>query len=155
MDRVDGHLAPHPVAAGYLGRQAGQGHDGVHGVGPGLAPEEGVHAAHGRAHHQPEALDPEPLGDQGALGDDHVGVVVVGEFGVQPVRGLGRFAVPDAVGEDDEVAVGVQQAAGGEQHVGELGLEELAARSSRAMQDQHGVGDVALRVLAAGPGSGN
>ena len=70
---------PHPVAAGDLRRQARERHQRVHEVRIALAPQPGVHAAHRRAHHEPQVVDAEALGDQPVLRLDHVVVAVARE----------------------------------------------------------------------------
>ena len=57
----------------------------------------------------------------------------------------------DAVGQDDEVFRGIEQAAGPEQHAGELRPQELVPVAAGAVQDQHRVVDVAVRVAMGAP----
>ena len=45
-DRLHGHVAPHTVAPGDLDGQAGEGRQRVGELRVGLAPDEGLHAAH-------------------------------------------------------------------------------------------------------------
>ena len=52
----------------------------------------------------------------------------------------------NAVGKDDEVAIRVQELPGTEELPGKLRLEELLARAARAVKNQNGVCDAALRV---------
>ena len=60
-------------------------------------------SAHGRAHDEAQVIDLQALGDQQPLAFHHVGVAVLREFRVQPVAGLRRLAVTDAVGQHDEI----------------------------------------------------
>ena len=64
-------------------------------------------------------LDAEAFGDQPVLRVDHVVIVVLRELGAQPVGRLGRFAVADRVGQDDEVFLRVERLARAEQFAGE------------------------------------
>ncbi len=145
-DRVHGHLAPHAIAAGDLHGVAGQRHQAVHVAGVGLGPDEALHAAHGGADDQAQVVDAEALGQQLVLGQDHIVVVVFGEPGVQPVRGLGRLPVADGVRDDDVPARHIEQPARGEQHAGELGPDEGLAGSACAVQDDHRIGDAPRRI---------
>ena len=135
---------PGPVPARDLGRQRGQRQQGVHELRVRLAPEPGVHPAHRGAHHQPQVIDLQPLGHQPVLGLDHVPVAVAGEAGAEPVAGLARPAVPDAVGEDEVVAGRVERLALAEELARELGPEEIGPAAGRPVQDEHGVADLAV-----------
>jgi hypothetical protein len=64
LDRVDRHLAPHPVAAGDLHCVAGEGRQSLGETGMGLSPDEGMHAAHRGAEDQLEPSHAQPLGQQ-------------------------------------------------------------------------------------------
>ena len=130
-DRIDDHLAQHAVAAGDLDGQAGERHQGVHEVGIGVAPDPGVHAAHGGAHDEAEVIDFQAFGEQLVLRPHHVAVAVLGEAHVQAVARAAGFAVADAVGEDDEVGRGVEELAGAEELAGELLAEKAAAVAAR------------------------
>ncbi len=94
------------------------------------------------------------LGEQLVLGLDHVVVVVVWEVRVQAVGGLGRLAVADAVGEHDEIARRVEQAAGREQHLRELRPDEVLALAAGAVQDHHRIDHMAGGVAPRGPEGG-
>jgi len=55
--------------------------------------------------------------------------------------------VADVVGQDDEVARGVEQLAGAKENVCKLRRKELASGASGTVQDQNGVGDIAAGVF--------
>ena len=92
-------------------------------------PQPGVHAAHRRAHHQPQVVHLQAFRQQPVLGLDHVVVAVAREPRAQAVARLARLAVADVVGQDDEVLRGVERLAGAEQLAGEAVGEELRAAS--------------------------
>jgi hypothetical protein len=52
----------------------------------------------------------------------------------------------NAVGQHDEVFLCIQQTAGREQYISELGLEELVPIVTGSVQDHHGVGNTAGAV---------
>ena len=54
--------------------------------------------------------DAEGFGDQPVLEVDDVAIVIIGEFGFQAIARLARLPMPDAIGEDQVVAVGVEGA---------------------------------------------
>ncbi len=87
------------------------------------------------------------------LGPDHVPIAIFREAGVQAVAGLGRFPVAEVVGQDDEVARGVERLAFAKQFGGEdvargTLANEAAAFAAGAVQDEHGVLHDALVVAA-------
>ena len=145
-DGFHGHAAPEAIAAGDLYGKAGEGHERVHEVGIGFAPDERVHAAHGRAGDEAEVVHLEAVGEEEMLRGDHVVVVVMREMGAEAVAGFGGFAVADAVGKDDEVFGGVEKLAGIEEFVGVEGREELMAGAAGTVEDEDGVVHMALRV---------
>ena len=110
-------------------------------------PQPRVHAAHRRAHHQPQVVHLQAFGQQAVLRLDHVGVAVAREPRAQAVARLARRAVADVVRQDDEVLRGVEQLAGAEQLAGEAVGEELRAAPGRAVHDQHGIAHDAGGVL--------
>ncbi len=112
-----------------------------------LAPHPGVHAAHRRAHDQPQVIDLQSFGEQAVLRFDHVGVAVLRKLRAQAVAGFGGLAVPDAVGQHDEVASGVERLSGAKQLTRELGPDELRAAAAGAVTDEHGIAHDALGVL--------
>ncbi len=114
----------------------------------GLAPDEAVHAAHRGADDQPGVIHAQAFGQQLVLGLDHVVVVVVGKARVQPIRRLGGLAVADAVREDHEIALRVEQAAGGQQHAGELRADQAVAAAAGAVQGHDRVDHMAGGVPA-------
>ena len=59
------HAPPGAVAARDLPRQAGERHPGVGEVRIARRPQPGVHAAHRRAHHQPQVVRPAGLRSPG------------------------------------------------------------------------------------------
>ena len=136
-DRIDDQPPHHPVAARHRRRLGRHGREGVHEIRIFRAPQPGVHAAHRIADHQAQVADAEALLEQAILGVDHVGVVVPGEFRLEAVGGPGRFAVADAVREDDVVLGGVERLAGPEQLAGEGGRQHAGRRARRAVQHQH------------------
>ena len=142
-DGLDGHVAHHAVAAGDLDGQAGEGREGVGEIGIGLAPDEGLHAAHGGAEDEAQVIDVQAVGEHGVLGGDHVVVVVVGEVHAEAVGGLAGLAVADVVGEDDEVFGDVEGLAGAEEDVGEDRVEEGVSVAAGAVEEEDGVIDVA------------
>ena len=79
----------------------------------------------------------ETFAEQAVLGVDHVGVIVLREFYLHAVRGLGAFAVADAVWNDDEIPGCVERLARAEQFSGEGGREHVCRRAAATMQDQH------------------
>ncbi len=146
FDGVDGHVAHHAVAAGEGGGETGKGGEGVHELRVGFAPDEALHAAHGGAEDKAEVIDVQALGEHDLLRANHVVVVVVGEVHVQAVGGLGRLAMTDVVGEDEEVLRDVEGFAGAEEDVGEDGVEERVGVAAGAVEEEDGVVGVALRV---------
>jgi hypothetical protein len=104
-----------------------------------LAPQPGVHAAHGSTHHEPQVVDPEALGDEPELCLDHVPVAVPRETRVEPVGRLARLPVTDPVGQDDEEPRRVQRLAGPKKLAPELLPHELTAATRGPVQDEHGV----------------
>ena len=138
-----GHVAPHAVAAGEFDGEAGEGGEGVGELGVGLAPDEGLHAAHGGAEDEAEVIDVEAFGEHGVLGGDHVVVVVLGEVHAEAVGGFGGLAVADVVGEDEEVLCDVEGLAGAEEDVGEDGVEEGVGVAAGAVEEEDGVVGVA------------
>jgi hypothetical protein len=134
-----------------LRRQAGQRHQRIHEIGVTFAPHPGLHAAHRRAHDQPQVIHPEALGEQPVLRIHHVVVAIAREFRAQAIAGLRRLAVADAVGHHDEVLVRVQDLPGAEQFAGEFGADELRTTAARAVSDEHGVAHDALRILCGLP----
>ena len=124
-DRVDNCAPPDAVAAGNLRRQARQRHQRIHEIGMAFAPEPGVHAAHRRAHHEPQVIDFEAFGEQAIVGLDHVAVAVVRKAGVQPVARPARMAVTDPVGQDEEVPRGIKQLSLAEELAGKLRPKKL------------------------------
>src|SRR5450759_705144 len=91
-------------------------------------------------------IDNQTVGDQPILRLDHVDVAVMGECRVQAVARLARLPVPDAVGENDEIATRIEQLPAAEQRAGEFGPNKLCAASTRSMQDQDRVAHYPLRV---------
>src|SRR5437879_11044059 len=78
---------------------------------------------------------------------DHVFIVVVQESLLQSVASLRRIPVTNADGENDEVAVRVQELPGTEELPSKLLLEELLTRAAGTVKNQNGVCDAALRVV--------
>ena len=95
-----------------------------------LAPDPGLHAAHGIADHEAQVLHAQALGHQAVLREHHVVVVVAREFRAQAVGGLGRFPGAERVGQDDVVAARVERLARPEQLAGEV-LGRACSRPSR------------------------
>src|SRR5438093_3937222 len=69
----------------------------------------------------------------------HVGVVVVRKLPAQSVARLARFAVADAVGDDDEVLARIEKAARLEEHAFKVIVEKLLRRPASAVKDQHDI----------------
>ena len=84
-------------------------------VGIHLAPDPAVHRAHRGPEDQAQMVDLQPISEQRVLRADHVVVGVVGEPRMEAVAWLARFAVADAVGQDDEIARRIEQLARPEQ----------------------------------------
>src|SRR3954465_4156412 len=95
-----------------------------------LSPNPGVHAAHGGAHHQPQMIYAQALGQEPVLSLDHVQIAVVWEFGMEAVARLARLAVADAIGGNDVILCDVQWLSRIKQLPGEFGTRELAAAAS-------------------------
>jgi hypothetical protein len=93
--------------------------------------------AHGIADHEPQMLDAEPLGDEPIMRIDHVVVVVFRKCGLRPVGWLQRFAVADAVGNDDVVFRRIERLAGSEHLAGKGWREHRRRRAAGAVQHQH------------------
>ena len=81
------------------------------------------------------------------LAPNHVVVIVLGEAHAEAVRGPGALAVADVIGEDQEVARDVERLAGAEEHVGEDAVEERMRVAAGAVQEEHGVVDLACAVV--------
>ena len=129
-----------------------QRHQGVHELRVGLPPQPGVHSAHRGAHHQPQVIDLQPFGHQPVLSLDHVLVPVTREAGVEPVAGLARPPVTDAVGQDDVVPCRVERLPLAEEFARELGSEEACPAAGGPVQDQDRVADdPRARPSAAAP----
>ena len=86
-----------------------------------FAPEPGVHAAHGCAHHQPRMVRAQPVRNQAILRFHHVEVSVMRKLGVHPIARLARFAMPDPVRQHDEKLRRVQRLLSAKEFAGELG----------------------------------
>jgi len=145
-DGLHRHVAPHAVAAGELDGEAGEGSKCVGELGEGLAPDEGLHAAHGGAEDEAEMVDVETVGEHGVLGGDHVVVVVLREVHVEAVGGFAGVALADVVGEDDEEFCDVEWLARAEEDVGEDGIEERVGVAAGAVEEKDGVVGVAGSV---------
>src|ERR1700694_855659 len=91
-------------------------------------------------------VDTQTLGDQPILRLDHVDVAVMGECRVQAVARLARLPMPDAIGENDEIASRIEQLPGAEQRAREFRPNELRAASTRSMQDEDRVAYNPLRI---------
>jgi hypothetical protein len=147
-DRVDDRLAPDAVAAGDLRREAGERHERIHELRMLLAPQPGVHAAHGGAHDEPRMVHLQPLGEQQVLRLHHVVVGVVREVSVQAIARLARLAMPDAVGQHDEITCGIERLTGTEQLPGEFIAHQAPTVAAGAMHDEHRVTHHAMGVRA-------
>jgi hypothetical protein len=121
----------------HLGRLRGHRHQRVHEARIFAAPDPGVHAAHRVADHEPEMLDAEPFGEQPIMRIDHVLVIILREHRLHAVRRLRRFAVADAVGNDDVVFRRIERLAGAEQFAAEIRRQHAGRRAARAVQHQH------------------
>ncbi len=96
-------------------------------------------------------LTPRPFSTRLVLRQYHVVVFVFREMRVHAVAGLARFSVPDVVRHDDVVARDVQQLARAEEHAGKLRREKISSPAARAVQNQHRVGDSAVRIARRRP----
>ena len=146
-DRIDDGFAPDAIAAGDLRGKARERHQRIHEFRMALAPYPGVHAAHRRAHHQPQVIDAQAFREQPVLRLDHVAVAVLRKFRAQAVTGLGGLAVSDAVGQHDEVASRVEGLARAKQLARELRPHELRATAAGAVTDDHRIAHDSLGVL--------
>lgn len=88
----------------------------------------------------------QPFSEQRVLRRHHVIIIVMRETGVQSVAWLRGFSMTDPVRQDDEILRRIEQAAGPEQHVGELRSQELVSISARAMQNENSVGDATASI---------
>ena len=79
-----------------------------------------MHTAHGGAHHKTEMVHSQTLGKKLVLGGYHIFIVVMRKAALQAVAGFARAAMADVVGQDDEVAVGVEELTGSEEDFCEL-----------------------------------
>jgi hypothetical protein len=82
---------------------------------------------------------------------DHVGVAVLRELWRRPSLGLLEPPCPTAVRQDDVVLRHVQRLARAEHLARELRLQELRARPSGAVEQQHGVANDAPGVPGGRP----
>ena len=78
------------------------------------------------------------LSDQSVLGRDHVVVVVSRKLGPQSVGGFAGFASANRVGQDYEVAFGVQNLPGSKKFSTKIRPQHPSTRAGRTMQNQHG-----------------
>ena len=65
---------------------------------------------------------------------NHVKIAVAGKSHSQPVARLARRAVPDAIGHDDEIPLGIKQLPALEELAGEALAQKLSAAAGGAMQ---------------------
>jgi hypothetical protein len=150
-DRQHCYVAPHPVAAGDFDGQAGEGRQRVGEVRVGLAPDEGLHAAHRGAEDEAKMVDVQIVDEHLVLRADHVVVGVARELHAEAVRRLAGLAVADVVGEDDEIPGNVERLARAEEDVGEDGVEQGVSAAAGAVQQQDGIVSVALGVAVQRP----
>ena len=140
LDGFDGHFPQHSVAAGDSYGEAGQGHQGVHEIGVGIAPDPGMHSAHRSAHAQAEVVDAEMFGEESVICQDHIIIGIFWESHVQAgIAGFAGVAVADGVGEDDIVFRGVEGLAGFEEVAGEELVDEVMSVSGGPVHDEYGV----------------
>ena len=137
LDRIDQHPAHHPVPPRDRSRRGGHRHQRIHIAGIGLTHNPGLHATHRVAHHQTEMLDPKTIMHELVFGIDNVGVVVMGEFHPQAVRGLGRVPATKNIGNDYVIFVCIERLARTEQRAGEIRGQQAFAGLERAMKDEH------------------
>src|SRR5256714_749799 len=74
-----------------------------------------------------------------------------GKARVRPVGRLAQTAVPNPVGQDDEIPRRVEQTAATEEHACELWSQERAPRPARAVHDEDGVAHHTSRVAHGSP----
>jgi hypothetical protein len=65
-------------------------------------------------------VDTQALRQQFVLRQHHIVIIVLRKMHAHAVAWLARFSMADVVGNDDEIAAGIQGLAGAEQYVGEL-----------------------------------
>ena len=70
---------------------------------------------------------------------DHVVVVVLRKAHAHSVAWLAGTSVADVIGEDDEVAAGIEQLARSKQHIGKMRSQELLPGASGAVKDKQRV----------------
>ena len=108
-----------------LNRVAGQRHERVDDTRVFLAPHPGLHAAHRKAHYQPQVVDSQFGRHQLMRRVNHVLVVIARKVRVQAITWLGGSPVSDLVRQDQEEPRGVEWLAGAEQVIGEARSEQL------------------------------
>ena len=82
-------------------------------------------------------FDAKAFRHQPVLGIDHVVVVVLREFRLQPIRRLGGFAGTERIRDDDEVLFRIERLALAEKLASKTRREHGLRRACCAMQDQH------------------
>jgi hypothetical protein len=106
------------------------------------APLQRLHAAHRRTDHGDQMLDPELLFHQAKLGLDHVADREFRELHARLRLGIARRCgqtVPDRVGADDEIFVGVERLSRADHEIDPV----MISRDRRHHQD--GVGFVGIQ----------
>ena len=73
---------------------------------------------------------------------------------VEAVARLARAAVPDVVGQHDEIAGGVEELARTKQFARPVRGKKTATGSARAMENHYGIAHRSLRVFAEGAEGG-
>ena len=86
------------------------------------------------------------LRQQQVLRAHHVGIAVVREMRAQAIAWLAGLAVPDAIGQHDEVARRIEGLPGAEELACEFRTHETAARAAGPVHDEHGVAHDAVGI---------
>ncbi len=91
-------------------------------------------------------VDFETVVNKQVIGAYHVVVTVVRKMSMETVAGLARFAVSDAIREDDEVCRGIKRLAWAKKLAAKSGAREGTASATGAVHDQHSVGYVSCAI---------
>src|SRR2546425_3001062 len=87
-----------------------------------------------------------PFRQQPVLRLDHIEVPIVREASMESIAWLAGLSMPNAVGENEKVAFGIEQAANGKQLAGKYRVEETGSAAARAVHNQHRIPNDALGV---------
>ena len=105
-----------------------------------------MHAAHRRAHHQPQVIDLEPLSQQPIVGRRHVAVAVMGKTSVQSLARPARTSVTDAVRQNEMVPRSIEELPLAEELPGKFRTQKVAPLAGRPVHDEHRIANDPLAV---------